>query len=242
MKTQTKKNNFTFLFMAGLLIVAAMVAIGFYASHPQTIAAAQVGEQAPYLGKPADTPTPQPSAEILSKTVNEITVEITSAKIIDTGVEIGICFTTLDGGEWYPMPGHLFYSSYEIYPDELEFTTERLADKNNLGQRCALIRYRIDDKENITTPIQFSIIQMYAPQREMYTPCQEFQQRLETNPKANAYGLKAKCAETSNHGISVELVDNAKSVDKEKAKGVLNQIAKAEVSGLWEFTITMIEK
>lgn len=230
------------LVVAGLLTVTAMAAIGFYASRPQTIAAAQVGEQGPYLGKPADTPAPQPSNEILSKTVNEITVQITSAKIIETGVEIGICFTTLDGGEWYPAPGHLFYSTYEIYPDEFEFTTEKTADGKNFGERCALVRYRIDDIENITTPIQFSVIEMYAPQREMYTPCQEFQQRLETNPKARAYGLRAKCTETDNSGIFVELVDNAKSVDKEKAKGLLNQIAKAEISGLWEFTITTIEK
>lgn len=239
---QMKKNDFTFLFITALLIVAAMAAIGFYASRPQATAAAHVEVQAPYLGKPSDTPTPQPSIEILSETVNDITVKITSAKIIETGVEIGICFTTLDGGEWYPMPGHLFYSTYEIYPDEFEFTTETLADGKNFGERCALVRYRIDELENITTPIQFSIIGMHAPQREMYTPCQEFQQRLETHPKANAYGLKAKCTETGNNSIFVELVDNAKSVDKEQAKGLLNQIAKAEIVGPWEFTITTIEK
>ncbi|MDP1713773.1 MAG: hypothetical protein Q8L41_03425 [Anaerolineales bacterium] len=239
---QTKKNNFTFLFIIGLLIVAAMAAIGFYASRPQTTVAADVELQAPYLGKPADTPTPQPSVEVLSKTVNEITVEVTSAKIIETGVEIGICFTTLDGGEWYAGPGHLFYSTYEIYPDEAEFTTEVKADGKDFGKRCQLIRYRIDDLQNITTPIQFSIIDVYAPQREMYTPCQEFQQRLETHPKANAFGLKAKCTETSNGGISIELLDNASSVAKEQAEGLLNQIAKAEVVGPWEFTITTIEK
>lgn len=238
----TKKNKFTFLFITGLLVVVALASIGFYASRPQTLAAAHVGEQAPYLGQPADTPTPQPSSEMLSKTVNEITIEIKSAKIIETGVEIGICYTAIDNGEWRPMPGHLFYSTYEIYPDELEFTIEKLADGKNFGERCTLVRYKIDDISNITTPIQFSVIQMYAPQREMYTPCQEFQQRLETNPKANAYGLKAKCEETSNGGFSIELFDNASSVTKEQAEGLLNQIAKAEVVGPWEFTITTIEK
>lgn len=240
---KTKKNNFTFLFITSLLVVTAIAAIGFYASRPQTAVTADVELQAPDLGKPADTPTPQPSVEVLSKTVNDITVEITSAKIIETGVEIGICYTALDDGEWRPMPGHLFYSTYQIYPDEIEFLAEEtLADGKNFGERCALVRYRIDDKENITTPIQFSIIKMYAPQREMYTPCQEFQQRLETNPKANAYGLKAKCTETGNGGIFVELLENAKSVDKEQANDLLNQSAKAEIDGLWDFTITTIEK
>lgn len=239
---QTKSSKFTFLIVISLLVVAAAAAIGFYTSRPQATAAAQIGEQAPYLGKPADTPTPQPSVEVLSQTVNEVTVEVTSAKIIDTGVEIGICYTTLDGGEWYPMPGHLFYSSYEIYPDEFEFITEVLADGKNFGQSCVLVRYRIEDKENITTPVQFSIIGMHAPQREMHTPCQEFQQRLATNPKANAYGLKAKCSETGNGGISVELLDHVKSVSAEQARVVVKQIADARIEGLWEFTITEMEK
>ncbi|MBI3165930.1 MAG: hypothetical protein HYZ24_14700 [Chloroflexi bacterium] len=242
MKMKQQKNGVQFVLTASLLVVAVVTAIGFYASRPQTTAGAYVREQFPYLGRPSNTPTPQPDNEILSQTVNDITVKITSAKIIETGVEIGICFTTLDGGEWYPMPGHLFYSSYEIYPDEFEFTTETLADGKNFGERCALVRYRIDDKENITTPIQFSIIAMHAPQREMYTPCQEFQQRLETNPNAHAYGLRARCVETGNNGISVELIGNAKSVSQEKAKGLLNLIASANVDGPWEFTITKIEK
>lgn len=239
---QTKKNNLPLLIITCLLVATVIAAIGFYASRPQVTVAANIAVQSPYLGKPADTPTPQPSVEVLLQTVNDITVQVISANLIETGMEIGICFTTMDGGEWYPMPGRLFYSTYEIYPDELEFTTEKLADGKNFGERCALVRYRIDDKKNITAPIQFSVVGMYAPPREMYTPCQEFQQRLETNPKANAYGLKAKCTETGNNSIFVELIDNAKSVNKEKAKGLLNQIANPEVSGLWEFTITTIGK
>lgn len=239
---QSKKNRFQFVAVTSLLAALVLAAVGFYASRPQTDAVAHTEPQAPYLGKQSDTPTPQPSEEVLSKMVNDITVKITSAKIIETGVEIGICFTALDGGEWYPTPGHLFYSTYEIYPDEFEFTTETLADKENFGERCALVRYRIEDKENITTPIQFSIIAMRAIPREMYTPCQEFQQRLETSPQANALGVMAKCVEDGNGGFSVELMSNARSVEMEQARMIVNQIAKAEVGGPWEFTITEIEK
>ena len=35
--------------------------------------------------------------DILLKTENDITVEINPAKVINTGAEIGICYTTLDG-------------------------------------------------------------------------------------------------------------------------------------------------
>jgi hypothetical protein len=239
---QPKKNRFQFIIVISLLTVITLVSISFYASRPQTSASADVESQIPYLDKRSDASTAQSDEELLFQTVNDITVKITSAKIIKTGVEIGICFTALDGGEWRPAPGHLFYSSYEIYPDEIDFTTETLADKESFGERCALVRYRIEDKENITTPIQFSINFMYAIPREMYTPCQEFQQRLETSPKANTLGVKAICTETSDGIVSVELVSSAKSADTEQAQLLINQIASAKVNGIWEFTITEIEK
>jgi len=241
---QPKKNNLLFMLIAGLLIVTVMTSIGFYISRPQTMALASgnIAKQSlPNQVKPVDI-SAQQSPNKLSQTNNDVTIEITSAKIIDTGIEIGICYTAVDNGEWYPRPGHLFYSAYEVYPDEIEFTSETKADKNNLGRRCALIRYRIDDLQNVVTPIQFSITGLYAPQREMYSACQEFQQRLDTNPKANAYGLKAKCTEMGNGAVSIELVDHGKSVNNEKAKNTLNEIAKGDVVGTWEFTITDLTK
>lgn len=94
----------------------------------------------------------------------------------------------------------------------------------------------------ISAPMRFSILRFYAPGREMYTPCQELQQRLNTNPKANAYGLKANCTDGSDGTISVTLIENNKSVTKDKASKLLDEIARAEVDGPWEFTITEIAK
>jgi hypothetical protein len=105
-----------------------------------------------------------------------------------------------------------------------------------------LIRYRIDDLRTLHTPVEFSILQVYAPGREMYSPCEELQQRLNTNPKAKAYGLIAKCAENSNGNVLVTLVDHDKSIAKDKASRTLDEIAKAEVIGPWEFTINQIER
>lgn len=243
---QNKKTNFTLLLITGLLIATAATAIGFYASRPQSVALAGNGvvqQSAPNQDKPVSAPTPQAAGEkVLSKTVNEVTIEITSAKVIETGVEIGICYTTLDGGDWYPTPGYLFYSTYEIYPDEFEFTTETKADGKNPGKRCALVRYKINELDSIATPIQFSVLDIYAVPREMYSACQNFQQRLDTNPKAKAYGLKAKCVENSDGNISVTLADRDKSVPKDNASTVLDEIAKGVVNGPWEFTIAQIEK
>ena len=183
------------------------------------------------------------SKDILSETVNEIKVEITSAKVISTGVEIGVCYTAPDNGEWRPMPGHLFYGEYEVYPDEIQFLEgEIIADGKNIGTRCALIRYRIEDLNALVTPIKFSIVQFYAAGREMYTPCQEFQQKLDSNPKARAHSLKANCTETGGGNISVTLVEHDKSVTRDQASKTLDEIAKGEVIGPWEFMINEIER
>lgn len=240
-----KKTNLAYILIVGLLLVTTIVAIGFYASRPQAMAAAsdeKIQQNSPDQGKTGVVPVPKTDSEILSQTQSEVTVEISSAKRIDTGVEIGICYTTLDGGDWYPVPGHLFYDANEVFPDEYEFTTEQKADANNLGKRCALVRYRIDDLSTITMPIKFSMIGFDARPQEMYSACQNFQHRLDTNPKAKAHGLKAKCDETDDGNIIVTLVDNDKSVKKEDAGKVLDEIATGAIIGSWEFTINQLEK
>lgn len=247
----TKRSKITNVIVISLLVLTTIISVGFYLSRPQTVASAnnEPAQQAQALPgasieKPAETSIQQSaSQDVLSKTQNDITVKITSAKVISTGVEIGVCYTAPDNGEWRPMPGHLFYGEHEVLPDEIEFLdNEMVADGKNTGTRCALIRYRIDDLNILTTPVEFSILRFYAPSREMYTPCQELQQRLATNPKAKAYGLKAKCTETGDGNISVMLADHSRSIANEKASKVLDEIAKAEVAGTWEFTINDIER
>lgn len=240
----TKNHNLANILIVSVLVLAASFSVGFYFSRPQAIALANSGpaQQIPTVLS-VESVIPQTiDQKVLSKTNNDITVDVTSTQVISTGIEIGICYTTPDNGEWYPMPGHLFYGEFEVYPDEYEFTAETLADGKNTGTRCALIRYRIDDLNTLNAPIYFSVLRFYAPGREMFTPCQELQQRLDTNPKAKAYGLKAVCTELSNGSISVALAGNDKSVTKEKADKLLKDIAKAEIDGPWEFTIAPIEK
>lgn len=233
---------------ANVLVVSLIVmavAVSSYRSRRHPVASASE------LPTPHSAPTKPTEAAVtpqiepqqpLTATQNGITVEITSAQVINTGVEIGICYTTLDGGEWYPMPGHLFYDEYEIFPDEIQFlNNEILADGNHTGTRCALIRYRIDDLDTVTAPLTFSILQFYAPGREMYSPCEELQQRLATNSQAQAYGLKAKCEENADGSTKVTLLESNKTVTTKEAQKALNSIASAEISGNWELKITDIQ-
>lgn len=241
----TKKHKYVNALILGVLVIAASFSIGFYFSQPQTNALAN--------SEPAQQPSPQLLIEptilpttnhsLLSRTKNEITVDITSTRIVDSGIEIGICYTAPDNGEWRPMPGHLIFGSYDVLPNEIEFLPEeKIADGMNTGVRCAFVRYLIEDLDAISTPIQFSLLRFYAPGREMYTPCEEVLQRLGSNPKARAYGLKARCVESSDGNISVTLVDHAASIAKDKANKTLNEIAKGEIVGPWEFIIMEVQK
>jgi hypothetical protein len=242
---QTKNNRVANIIVVSLLVLTTIVSAGFYFSRPQAVALAG-GEVTSQLlpEEPAKVVMPQVAIQkILSETQNDITVEVTSAQIISTGIEIGICYTTADNGEWRPMPGHLFYGKYEVYPDEIEFTPDEiLADGKNTGTRCAFIRYRVDDLKTITTPINFSILKFYAPPREMYSPCQEVQQRLDTNPKAQAYGLKISCSEKADGNRDVTLLSNDNSITQDEAQKELDVISNAEVQGNWMFTITDLTK
>ena len=241
----SKKHNFTFFTIAGLFTLVTVLSVRFYISKPDVAVSVESNvAMKPPIGKLAEVVTPQTdNKQLLSETREDITIEMTSAKVIGTGMEIGICYTTPDNAEWYPMPGHLFYGNYEIYPDEIEFLAgERFADGKSMGRRCALIRYRINDVSTLVTPVELSILQLYAPGREMYTPCEEFRERMATNPKVKAYDLKVECVETSDGSISATLLEHDPSISSEEANRILNEIASAEINGPWIFRIDEIER
>ena len=228
-----------------LLAVATIGSIVWYVSQPQSKALADTTNiQQPVTSQEipsSDSISQAASTMPKLQTVNGVTIELTSVRKIETGIEIGICYPTPDGGDWYPTADVLSYSTYEVLPDEFEFISEQKADGINTGRRCALIRYRIDEMESITTPMQFTLLDYWAVPREL-PPCENLQQRLSTNSKAKAYGIKIKCAYDEQGGISVTLSDKASSIAQDKAQLVLDEIVKGEVNGPWEFTITELEK
>lgn len=197
------------------------------------------------------TPTQQPTNTIETRDngtpaspqkVGDILVEVTHAKIIATGVEIGVCYTTPDSGDWYPVFEHLFFGSQEIYPDEFEFLSEERADGNQYGKRCVAVRYKIDDTGSITTPLRFGVEEIFAIPREG-SACDNIQARLETSPKARAYGLKVNCAEFDNGTqFSVELMEHDAAVDRAAAQQALDAIVQGSMTGPWTFVVTEIER
>lgn len=239
-----KNKNFNSGLILAILTITTILSVGWYVSKPRSEVSANNANLAlpsSQQQEPLISAESLPSTKFQSKTVNEITVELMSTRIIETGIEVQICYTTLDGGDWYTMPGSIFYSTYEIPADEAEFISEQKADEKNTGRRCEAIRYRIDEPNTITTPIKFAVSGFWAVPKELPL-CENFQRRVDTNPKANALGLKAKCSYDEQAGISVTLSEQAASVAQDKAQQILDEIVKGEVTGPWEFTITELEK
>ncbi|MGC1376414.1 MAG: hypothetical protein WA821_09330 [Anaerolineales bacterium] len=250
---RANKNSFLTIIIV-LLLITTIASIGWYFSRSQSRAlAANNGavpppaqnQQAPAVKPTALATQPTtPAASIfpLSQTVNGMTVQVTAAKLIKTGIEIDICYPTPDAGEWYSTPGHLYYSTWEILPDEAGLISEKKADGVNPGQNCELILYKIDDQASITLPIKFSLLGIHVVPREG-PACKDLQVRLDSNAKAKAYGLKVNCAEGGqNSGRTATLADHGKSVSDAVAQKALDEILQFSIDGPWEFSITQLDK
>lgn len=239
-------------------IMAALTAVGCSSTRQQAVALTktvveptappvQVVTAVPVEATPSAQPTNTtetrnggtPSAP---QKVGDILVEVTHAKIIATGVEIGVCYATPDSGDWYPGFQHLFFGDQEIYPDEFEFLSEERADGNQYGKRCVAVRYKIDDTGSVTTPIRFGLDEIFAIPREG-SACDHIQARLDTSPKARAYGLKIQCIEFENGTQSlVDLIEHNPAVDRAAAQQALDAIVQGSMTGPWTFVITKIER
>lgn len=236
------KNIFKIIFIT-MLAITATLSIGWYISRSQSRAAASkvvIVQPASIQIQPVSQITSQPNnQDVRTQLSNGITLTVTSVKTIATGIQVGVCYSTPDGGDWYQSPGHLFFSSYEILPDEAEMNSERKADGLSMGERCEDIRYRINDLKSITTPIKFSVINIFAVAREM-PPCDYFQLRLSTSPAARAAGIKATCIVNSDGSVSATLLNNIASVSQVNAQKTLDEVLSGEVKGPWAFTINTL--
>lgn len=241
MKSQKRLIN---IIITSIIIVTTLVSFVFYLSRIKTEVKAE-GKENPSLSQ-SDIGSVTPTKIVedplnLSQTIGDITITVKYAKVIPTGVEIGICYTTIDGGEWYFASGPLLLNGKEIKPDQFGFTTEIIADASKTGERCGFVQYLTDGTATNDQPIGYSVSFLHSPAREMYTPCQELQQRIDTSSKAQAAGVKIKCTENIDGKPEVQLTDFNPSSSQETAQQILDQIVENIVPGPWEFTIDKIE-
>lgn len=237
MRPQKTKSILILAFFATITILSII----WYMSQPQEKASAGTNNAIyPVNNTEINSQTEIQNAEFpLSSTVDEKIVEVEFAKITDGTLEIGVCYPTPDDGDWYPTPGSVTYGSYEILPNEFEFTNEVKADGKSEGRRCATIRYLLENTEKLYVPVKFTLIGFWAVPKET-SACANFEQRFSTNVKAREANLEAKCSENGNGEISVSLTNYDKSLQADEAQLILDEIIKGEYIGNWEFTINEI--
>lgn len=237
-----KTKNIASILILIFFSITAIASILWYSSQPQTQASAETSNliSVNQIEVTEQVETKKDFFPLFS-VVNDITVEVEFAKISEKKLEIGVCYPIPDNGDWYPTPGSVTYGAYEIFPDEAEFTSEIKADGVSEGKRCATIRYLVEDVEKVTSPINFTLIGFWAIPRET-SPCKNFEQRFETNWKAQSAKLVAKCTENDNGDFSVSLVDYDKSLKSEEAQSILDEIVTGEYIGNWQFTISELTK
>jgi hypothetical protein len=257
-----KLNSSSLMLLTGLLALAALTAFGFYFTQPGTTAIAE--------SQPTEMPAqiesdfendmvgPEISQEEKkwpSATSSDITIQITSAKLVKKEVdinyfvdmlEIGLCHTMLDQGEWIVWPDYLHYGDQSVFPGYFfslsgEARGEILADGKNPGRLCHFLYYPIDDPETLNLPMKFAITYFGVPYNEGYSPCGNIMRRWETNVKAQAYGMKISCQDDFAKGPTVTLDDYSKSVNSEDAQWVFDMLTNAKVPGYWEFVITHLD-
>ncbi|MFO7583240.1 MAG: hypothetical protein R6W69_00810 [Anaerolineales bacterium] len=271
MKTATR---FSVILLTGLLALAALTAVVFYFTQPGATAAAEsqpsempIQVESDFENDMVSTDADRAEKKWPSATSNDITIQITSVKLtqeempitetLEDGslheyvyvfdlLEIGMCHTMLDNGDWVIWPDYLHYGNQSVfawglYRFEGEAQGEILADGKNTGERCQLLYYPIDDPETLSLPLKFAITSFGVPYNEGYSPCQNIERRWRTNVKAQEYGMKISCQDDFTNGPTVTLDDYSKSVSREDVQWVFDMLTNAEVPGYWEFVITEIE-
>lgn len=125
----SKNNKAASRIVIGLLALAVSVAVGVYFYGPQTVASASdisipttQAAGTKLVEKMEVPPTDHPDR--LSATQNDITVEVTSAQVIATGLEVGICYIALD--TWImesgvPCQGISSMANTKFFPTKFNF-------------------------------------------------------------------------------------------------------------------------
>jgi len=239
-------NHKNFKIILIVLTITSIFSVGFYLSRIQYKTNAESIHPQNYIELIDSTqiPTLQPENNInLQQTVNDISVTVTYAKIIPSGIEIGTCFTTPDGGEWNPGPGPIVLSDGKtISPDEFGTIRETQADSRQMGEMCNFIKYRVEDLSSISIPFKVAIKFLHSPAREMYSACENLQHRLNTSPKAYGSEIKMECKETTDQLVSPTVIGHASTISQEEAQAILDEMAGNIIYGPWEFTINSIQK
>ena len=208
----------------------------------------------------ARLPMPEDKA-LYSVTANGVTMDIVSLDIVsvpesrqtgmwtETGVndilQVGLCFTAVDDGEWMVIPGNAKSNEREIMARTFAPGGKVSASAEHIGRICGTLSYDItgvdpEPYDSLTITVQ----NLIAPSRDG-SPCKDILHRFETNASAQALGVTLICSDDvacdtirgpKNYTLSIESYNSAKWT-REEALQVVEKLLDFQISGPWIFKI-----
>jgi hypothetical protein len=192
---------------------------------------------APTTPPVGSAPTENPD---LVQEVDGIRIEVKQVVFYDKGIQVTVCYPLFDSGEWNIKPEPLIIGSEKHLPDERELISSEPASAEKQGNACVHIRYLIVDKSKVTTPIYFTVSELFVTPREM-DPCEELKKRQATNMLAQQAGIEIQCTQGEEWKPNIQVVNSKVSLEDENSKLSTEQLSEWNVDGPWKFTINEIK-
>lgn len=206
---------------------------------------------------------PMPEDEAMdSVTVNGVTMDIVSLDIVsvpesrrigiwtERGVndilQVGLCFTAVDDGEWMVIPANAKSGSREIMANTLTRGGMTPATADHTGRVCGTLGYDVTGLGlTLQDPLTIAVQSLLATPREG-SPCKNILHRFETNAAAQALDVTLSCSDDissetirgpKDYTLSIQSYDSTKWTKKD----VLQEVEKLldfRIDGPWVFDHT----
>ena len=210
----------------------------------------------------ARLPMPEDLA-LYSVTVNDVTMDIVSLDFVSipvsrwTGIwtapgvfdylQVGLCFTAMDDGEWMILPANAKLGEREIMASTLTPGGITPATAEHTGRICGTLGYDVTGLGlDRSAPLTIIVQNLFAPSREG-SPCQNIMHRFETNTAAQALGVTLTCSDDitsdtvrgpKNYALSIQSYDSTKWT-KDEILCKVEKLLNFQIDGLWVFEINL---
>lgn len=203
---------------------------------------------------------PMPEDDVMdSVTVNGVTMDIVSLDIVsvpesrrigiwtERGVndilQVGLCFTAVDDGEWMILPANARSGEREIMANTLTPGGMTPATAEHTGRVCGRLGYDVTGlglilRDSLTIAVQ----SLLANPREG-SPCKNILHRFETNAAAQALGITLTCSDDissdtirgpKDYTLSIQSYDSTKWT-KEDVHQEVERLLDLHIDGPWIF-------
>ena len=205
---------------------------------------------------------PMPEDEAIdSVTVNGVTMDIVSLDIVsvpesrrigiwtERGVndilQVGLCFTAMDDGEWMILPANAKSGSREIRANTLTRGGMTPATAEHTGRVCGTLGYDVTGFGlTLQDPLTIAVQSLLATPREG-SPCKNILHRFETNASAQALDVTLSCSDDissetirgpKDYTLSIQSYDSTKWT-KEDVLQEVEKLLDFRIEGPWVFSV-----